>query len=273
MLTEVEVRTRQGDLLNLPLEDIDSGLIVQQIEGLDPVKATLVSSSFAQIDGEQYQSSRRETRNIKIQLGLEPNPLEDSVRGLRRQLYGFFMPETETNLRFIMDDGLNVDIVGRVESFESALFTAEPVVDISIICFDPDFVDPTPVEMSGTTVSSDAETLVEYEGTVETGIEFTLNVDRTIEEFTLYHRASDDTIRSLDFSAPLVAGDVLFISTIPGNKGATLTRAETVSSILYGISPQSVWTELTPGDNHIRVYAEGAGIPFDLKHSTKYGGL
>lgn len=273
MLTEVEVRTRQGDLLNLPLEDIDSGLIVQQIEGLEPVKATLVSSSFAQLDGEQFQSSRREFRNIKIQLGLDPNPLEDTVRDLRKKLYNFFMPESEASLRFIMEDGLNVDVVGRVESFESALFTAEPVVDISIICFDPDFVVPTSTVINGSTVSSDTETLISYQGTVETGFVFTLNVDRTIDEFTLYHRSSDDVVRSLDFSAPLVAGDVLVISTVPGNKGATLTRAGTTSSVLYGVSPQSVWSKLTPGTNRIRAYAVGAAIPYTFEYFTKYGGL
>lgn len=273
MLSKVEIRTRQGDLLNLQLDDDTSGYLVQRIEGLEPVKATLVSSGFAGVDGEQYQSSRRETRNVKIQLGLDPDPLTDSVRGLRNQLYKFFLPKSEVDLRFLMDDGLEVDISGVVETFESELFSQEPVVDVSLICFDPDFYDQTPVVLNGTTVSSTVETIVDYEGTVPSGIEFTLNVDRAVSEFTIYHRTPDDTIRILDFSAPLDAGDVLVISTVPGVKGATLNRSGTVSSILYGISPQSKWTELVPGENYLRVYAAGAGIPYEIEYVTRYGGL
>ncbi len=59
MLIKVEARTSSGALLILPLDDVSSGYVVEEIEGLDPVKATLVSSSFAQADGEQYH-----TRNV-----------------------------------------------------------------------------------------------------------------------------------------------------------------------------------------------------------------
>lgn len=272
MLTKVEVRTRQGTLLSLPLDDVSSGFIVQDVDGLGPVKATLASSGFAGLDGEQYHSSRRETRNVKIQLGLDPDPLMDSVFDLRKLLYGFFMPKSPVDLRFYEDD-LVVNISGRVESFEPAIFSAEPAVDISIICFDPDFIDPTSVELSGSTTSGSAEMLIEYDGTVDTGMIFTLNVDRAVDEFTLYHRTPSDETRILDFSSSLVAGDVLTISTVAGSKGATLVRSGTSSSVLYAISPPSSWTELEYGDNHIRVYAEGAGIPFEIEYVTRYGGL
>ena len=68
MLKRVEVVTPQGAVLDLPLGDISSSLQIESIEGLDPVKATIASSSFAQLDGAQYQSSRRETRDIKLRI-------------------------------------------------------------------------------------------------------------------------------------------------------------------------------------------------------------
>jgi Phage tail protein. len=273
MLTMVEARTPQGTLLGISLEDVTDGIIVADIEGLDPVKATIVSSSFARLDGVQYQSSRREARNIKLKLGLEPDYINNTVSDIRQRLYQFFMPKREVNLRFITSTGLSVDISGRVESFESPLFTKEPQVDISVVCFDPDLVDPTLVEVSGLTTADTTESLVTYEGSVETGITFVLNVDRVISEFTFYHRPPDNTLRSLEFATPLEAGDVLTISTIAGSKGATLKRAGVDSSVLYGISPQSNWIELMPGDNNIRVYAEGLGIPYDIEYVNKYGGL
>lgn len=273
MLTTVEVRNSQGDLLSLPLEDATAGFIVADIQGLDPVKATLVSSSFAQLDGTQYQSSRREARNIVIRLELDPDYITTSVRDLRNRLYDFFMPKAEVNLRFIMSDDLSVDIMGRVETCESPLFTQNPDIHISVMCFKPDFIDLVPVELSGETTATSTETMVPYEGTVEAGIQFVLNVDRTLTEFTFYHRPPDGSLRTLDFAAPLEDGDVLTISTVPGAKGATLTRDGTDSPILYGISPQSNWIAFSRGENHIRVYAEGDEIPFDIVYTPRYGGL
>lgn len=274
MLTLVEVRTSQGDFLSLPLHDVVEGYPVDLIEGLDPVKATLVSSSFAQMDGAQYHSSRRESRNIKIRLGLEPNyAYEELVKDLRQRLYTFFMPKTLVNLTFYLSTGLIVNIDGRVESFDSALYTQDPAVDISIICFDPDFYSPNSTSMSLLSTASEVDSLVPYIGTIETGVKFTVYVNRNLSEFTIYHRTPSNELRSMDFALTLIAGDVLEISTVPGSKYVTLTRAGVQSSVLYALSIQSSWIELMSGDNYIRLYAKGVGIPFDIVYTTKYGGL
>ncbi len=278
MLTKLDVSTSQGNLLSFQFDDDTSGYLVQNIDGLDPVKATLVSSSSAGVDGEQYQSARRETRNIKLTIGLEPDPLMDTVRGLRKRLYGYFMPKSEVTLTFYDDEGPTVNVVGRVESLEASLFTQEPAVDISIICYDPDFVDPVTVHLPASgqtlqTTSSTSDTVISYDGSVSTGTVITLNVDRTLGDFTIYHQPPNDDLRQLDFSAPLVAGDVLTISSVIGDKGVTLTRAGSQSSLLYGMSPQSSWIELMPGDNRLHIYATGAGVPYTIDYVNKYGGL
>lgn len=273
MLTKVEVRTSQGELLILPLEDVSSGFVVSDINGLDPVKATIVTSSFAQLDGSQYHSSKRESRNIILTLELRPDFAVDSVRDLRTLLYQFFMPKSEVDLRFFMLDGLTVDISGRIESFESVLFTDEPQVTISLICFDPDFYDPVPVVLAGNTTSGEEMTALEYIGSVETGVILSLNVDRDLTAFEFYHQPPNDALRSMEFALPLIAGDTLIITTSPGNKGASLVRSDVVSSVLYGVSPFSNWIELEPGSNLIRFYAEGAAVPFTLEYTNKYGGL
>jgi hypothetical protein len=273
MLTKVEARTRLGALLAFQLDDISSGFIVKEIEGLDPVKATLVSSTFALLDGSQYQSSKRENRNIKVKLGLDPDYTFDTVEDLRNRLYTFFMPKSEVDLRFYNSSNLIVSTWGRVETCESPLFTKEPQVDISIICFDPDFIDQELVELNDTTTEDETEFLIEYSGTVSTGIEFTLYPDRTIGDFTLYHRPPDGTLRALQFSGQLFADDVVKISTVPGNKSVILTRNNVDSYLLRGILPQSNWIQLLPGDNYLRAYCEGPSIPFDLSYTPRYGGL
>lgn len=273
MLTKVEVTSNQGALLSLELDDVSDGLILADVQGLDPVKATLVSSSFANLDGEQYHSSRREARNIKLQIGLEPNYVTSSVKDLRQRLYSFFMPKSEVILYFYDSDGLTVNIVGRVETCESALFTKDPAVDISIMCFEPDFIALEPTTVNGMTVSDSTELLIPYDGSVETGIKLVLPLNRALTQFTIYHRPPDGTLRTLDFAASLSTDDKVTISTIAGAKGATLTRAGSDSSLLYGISPQSNWIELQNGGNYFRLYAVGAGIPYTITYTARYGGL
>jgi hypothetical protein len=270
----VDVSTPQGDLLTFQLDDEESGFVLQNIDGLDPVKATLTSSSFAGVDGAQFQSARRETRNIVFTVGLEPNPLTDTVRGLRARLYAFFMPTTKVNLTFYDDEGPDVTISGVVEDSPSTLFTAEPAMSISIIAFDPDFLGLVLGHIGdGMTTSGTASRLIAYPGSSKTGTVITLNVNRTLSAFTIYHQPPNDDLRTLDFSAPLVSGDVLTISSVTGDKGITLNRSGTVSSRLYGMSPQSSWIELMPGDNLITFYAPGAGVPFTIDYVSRYGGL
>lgn len=273
MLTEVEVRTDQGALLSLPLQDVSEGLAISNIDGLDPVKATIVSSSFAQLDGAQYQSSRRETRNLLMTMLLEPDYAVGTARDLRNKLYSFFMTEKRVSLRFVHAGGLSVDIVGVVESFDSALFSASPEVTVSVLCFDPDFFDPDVVAVAGSTVETSVETTIDYEGSVETGITFTMTLDRDVDEFTIYHTPEDGVVRTLQFSSPLVSGSVLTIVTSPGDKSATVIDGTGERSVLYGISPYSNWINLFPGDNQVRVYAEGAAVPYTIEYTTKYGGL
>lgn len=274
MLETVEIRNTAGSLLTLPLEDVIAGYLIEEIEGLDPVKAVLTSSSSANVDGSQYQSARRDERNLKFRIGLEPDyTLNETVRSLRSRLYEYFMPKTEATFKFTLADGLEVEIKGRIESFDTAIFSKDPAVDVSVMCFDPDFIDPVPVVVEGDTVSDMTETLIDYNGTVETGMEFTLFVDRSLTDLTIYHRPPDGTVRTFNFAENMVAGDVLKISTVVGNKYLTLTRSGTTTSVLNGMSPQSNWVGLQNGNNYIRVYAEGAAIPYEISYTTRYGGL
>lgn len=274
MLTQVEVSTTQGQTLVLPLEYTDNGYLIREVEGLDPVKAVLVSSSFANQDGEQYQSSRREARNIIIKLGMIMGAA-GSVRDLRARLYSIFMPKSIVRLRFISDevDEPAVDIYGRVESCFAPLFVKEPIATISLMCHQPDFYDPVVVSIPGNTVSNVTEFQVDYSGSIETGFKFSMTLNRNLNEFTIFHRSSDNSLSTLEFSEPLLSGDTITISTVFGEKGAILTREDSNRSVLYGVTPVSNWINLFPGTNYIRVYAEGAAIPFVIEYNNKVGGL
>lgn len=273
MLTKVEAYNTRGEMLSLPLQDISGGYVVEDIDGLDPVKATIASTKFANLDGEEYQSSRREKRNILMKLGIEPDYSTTDVKTLRTALYRFFMPKSAVELHFFEDNAYFAKIVGRVESCDADPFTKDPQVNVSMLFMNSDFVAPISDVVAGTTISTTAEMPLTYNGSVETGFVFKLNVNRTMSGFTLYVRPPGGDYQAMEFAASLVAGDVLEISTVARGKYARLTRGGVQSSILWGVSPTAAWAQLFPGTNQVRVQAEGAAVPYTITYTAKYGGL
>jgi len=273
MLNEVQATSAQGSLLSLPLGEVSNGIFIKDIEGLDPVKATIVSSSVPGETGEVYLASKREARDIKFTLGLNPDFVSEEPRDVRARLYQFFMPRTFVDLKFIDSNASAVDISGMIESFEAPLFVQEPEAVLVVRCFSSDFVDQDIVNINGNTVSNTLDTTIEYTGTVETGFEFYLLVDRDIDEFSIYNTMPNGQFRQFDFAYQLHNGDQVNIISIPGQKKVQLVRAGATSSILWAKSPQSSWIDLYPGTNLFRVYAEGAPIDYLMYYNNRYGGL
>lgn len=276
MLTSIEVRTTQGGLLTLPLEDVDTGYLVRDISGLDPVKATIVTTSFATQDGASFQSSRRDTRNIVLTLGLEPDYATNTATSLRSRLYAYFMPKSSVSMTYVSDDMPDVVISGTVESFTAPPFTKDPTVIVSIICVDPDFVDQTPVPISGNSVSAITSMPLVYNGTVETGFVFNLTINRAdVSAFSLINIPPDGIQRNMDVAVanPFLVGDVLTINTNPGSKGVFLNRGGSQTSLLYALSPYSDWIQLFAGVNNIRVSAPGNPLAYTIQYFNRYGGL
>lgn len=273
MLNLVEVRTDRGLLLSLPLHDQSGGYLVKDIEGLDPVDATLTYSSMANQDDEQEQASKRVKRNIVLVLGYQPTYVNDSVKKLRDRLYGFFMPKSQVRLRFYSDDMPTVEIVGRVEKMNAPLFSRDPEARISIISAKSSFVGMDTIMFGGGTVTGNTETIQNYEGTIETGGLFRFAPNRPVSTFTVFNRLPDDSVLSQEFAFPVLAGDVVEINSVNLNKSARITRAGSTSSVLFGISPYSQWINLFPGVNRIRVVASGAAVGWSFAYTNKYGGL
>lgn len=271
MLTGIEVETPLGAVLPLNLYDTSRGFAISDIDGLDPVKATVVSSSFAKVDGSQYQSSRRESRNmvLKIDLLSKIRPAQDS----RQELYSYFMPKSWVTIRFLTDTNLVLEILGMVESFESPKFVKDTFANISIICFDPDFKDVVTTVVNGVTVSDDTDMIINYTGTVETGIVLKVYPDKIVDSFVLFHTDPSGVVRTLDYDGVIFPNQVLTINTISGQKKATVFSNGAEDSHLWEISPFSNWTELFRGENKIRIVTSYGPVPYTIEYVTRYGGL
>lgn len=279
MLEQVQIVSKNGSYLRLPLGDQSSGITVESIQGLEPVKATLSSSNYATRDGEYFHASRRGSRNILLGLGLDPRYGGGSVSALRRELYSTLSPEMKVDMTFTMAGEPPVVISGVVESLDTPMFTKSPMAMASIVCYDPDFVDPIEVWSSGEGYSGDYIDWrpVEYEGSVPTGfrLELDMNTNGSGEGFVVYviHPNGDEL--TLEFRAPLQGGDSVHISTVPGSKYATLIRNGSESSILYGVSPQAQWGYFMPGLNYfaVKVTGDTEQSYYEYYYNKRYGGL
>lgn len=273
MLHTVEVTSSQGELLSLPFEDSSSGFAVKDIEGLDPVPAQLVSSSFANMDGEQYQSSRREKRNIIITIRLDPDHSITSVRQLRAHLYNFFMPKSEVGLKFLMTGETPLLISGRVETFDANLFVKEPEATISIINYNPDFYEEFPILINTASTTTSDYLTHNYQGTIDTGLTIKVTVTTAMPNgFMVSVRLPGGAVENLQYNDPLEVGDILTIVTDRGSKSVEKTSNSITESFLYKVTPQSAWIRFYPGINQIRVQGTGAAL-VEVSYTNKYGGL
>jgi len=275
MLTLVEVTNPLGSTLQLPLLDSSAGYVVEDIEGLDPVTATLTTSSLAQVDGATPQNAQRTTRNITMTLGLQPDFVTNSVQSLRSALYDYLITKANVKMGFYLDGSLFAITSGQVEDFQNTMFSADPAVDISIICYDPDFYAPSQTSQSGDTVSDTTTMDVVYPGTTETGVIFTLNVNATITGgLTVYNTAPDNSLQKMFIDGDYISGDVVTVNTIPLQKAVTLTRSGLQSSLLAELDPTATWISLKKGTNKFRsVVAGGGSIPYTVAFTPKFGAI
>lgn len=272
MLETIKATNELGQTATVSLLDQNGGFLVKNVDGLDPVDAILASSSFALLDGETEQSVRRGARDIIMTFGLLDGYTSFSIKELRDQLYNFFMTKRKVVLTFT-EDGEDYLIGGTVEKCAPNRFSKDPEVVITVRCEKPDFLNPEPVVLNGVTVNTNVTIPIWYAGTSPTGVDLTVNIDRSLTDITLYVTDGGGTTQSFLVSSQFQAGDVLEISTSQGEKQVVLVRSNTRTSLLYAVSPYAQWVQLKPGQNQIRVYALGNPMNWHMEYLERYGAL
>lgn len=273
MLSHVEVTNPQGNVFTLPIGESSVGLYVEDIQGLEPSDATIVSSDYAALDGAQYQSSRFEKRNMVFRLGLDPDFIDVTADEIRETLYTWFMPRSRISFRFFFTQGYSRSTSGMVEDFDHDRFSKELEVSIPVICFDPYFYDSDGYQLvEGETVSDGSFITLPYIGNAPTGIFLSLPITREVGlvQLTLQHGESSE---QLEFIRPMTDADILYIESTPGKKSIRLNRLGFDLKMLGAMSPYSDWPLLHKGDNQFRVYVEGAPMPYTVQYQIRDAGI
>jgi phage-related protein len=251
---------------------------VTNIDGLEPVKASVGMSPLGSVDGSAYVGSSIPSRNIV--LTLHPNPDWDNYTHevLRRLIYSYFMPKEPTRLVFYSDDLPTVHIDGIVESVEVNLFSNDPEFLVSIICPDPYFTAHTPVTVSGQSVrTGGAVENIDYQGNVEAGIYVKVSFASGAAPTKIGIQVGSPLITFFDVDASVSSTLYFEMSSVPMSKYVHNVNLSTgvITNLLSKVRMKegSQWPLLQPGESDFSVITDQGVQDWELIYSERFGGL
>jgi hypothetical protein len=253
---------------------------IRNIDGLDPVVASVGTTPYGSSDGEAYTGSNVLSRNIVLTLHPNPDWTNYSPEALRRLLYSYFMPKQLVRLAFLSDDMQDVDIRGVVESFAANQFSKDPEYLASIICPDPYFSATEPIILTGNAGDPDLD--IEYGGNIPGGIQVEVDWSSGTNPTTISIEIGNPDLSSFEVDAPNIvsANNYFRMSSVPRSKyvenvytsGANKGK---IISLLSNVTVQegSTWPMLQPGTNSFAVVTDHGVQSWKLAYFEKYGGL
>lgn len=233
---------------------------ILSITGLTPASATINTDVVATADGEIFNSSRVNMRNIVITISYRRD-----VETNRIALYQFFKTKQYVKL-YYTNNHRNVYIEGYVETFEGDLFRNGQQAQISILCPQPYFKDiediatdfvsvvnafEFPVEfpeagIEFSTVSSYVEKVITNIGDEETGVIIELHARGTAINPALYNLTTGEQFL---IKYEMSQGDIITINTNSGQKEILLNSDGTITNLINKVNRGSNWFKLISGDN------------------------
>lgn len=257
-------------------DPIESDFIqVTNIDGIDPVTASIDVVSSGNVDGAISLDPKVPTRNIVMTLRPNPNWTTWTFEQIRKFIYSYFIPKNTIQLIFDSDEiGVLVEIFGVVESCTANPFSKDPEYNISLICADPFFTTVDPIVVTGTIIDPSnwtaEKSTIQCNGNIPIGIELKLPNGFNAEIYVQTGDSPDSTFHVID-----VIYEILAINSIPLHKyiREVSTSDGSFTNKLSKLQLGSRWPILTPGDNSFAVMGPSVGFSWELTYYEKYGGL
>jgi hypothetical protein len=258
-----------------PLGRAETDLVhIRNIEGLGPVNAAINTTPLGSLDGNIFVGSSVASRNIVLTLAPNPDWSTWTYEKLRQLIYTYFMPKKMVRLVFETDEFSPVEIFGYIESNEPKIFSKDGEIQVSVICPYPYFTSVDPVVMTGTTY--DDAIVVDYEGTVESGVVVEMHYVSGVAQTGALVRIGDELGPSMYVYTTIDATNYYKMSSIPGQKYIQLVNVSTgvITNLLSEVEAGSIWPAFQPGENTVLVTGAG-GSPSDwtLTYYNRFGGL
>jgi hypothetical protein len=282
VLTEVKAYSAWQSAPTLPLSEFgraETDLIqIRNIDGLDPVKASVNTSPLGSVDGSSFTGSNVISRNIVLTLHPNPNWKDWSYEGLRRLLYSYFMPKRPTRLVFYSDDIPPVEISGIVESCDVNPFSSDPELLVSIICPDPYFTALEPEVITGQSVRPEGViATIEYDGTIEAGIHVKVTEVSGPAPTVIGVQIGDPLISYFTVATTVSSTKYFEMSSIPMLKYVQTVEIGTgiITNLLSKVTIRegSAWPILEPGEQDFSIITDQGVQDWELTYFERFGGL
>lgn len=279
----LSVQNAAGNLLELTNNE---NYNVIKVTGLNPASATINTKSVTNLDGQKFNSSKVNMRNIVLTV-LPVEPVDEN----RIALYEYF--KVKQFVRIYYKNKLrDVYIDGYVETFEDDFFTNPQNIQISIICPKPYFKSldygisnfltivnlfesPFSIPEEGMAVSErlDNFTLdITNRGDVSTGIILHGIFTGNVSGLTIWDKL---TKARMAIEYEFDAGDELYIDTNKGQKSITLSRSGEKINLINYLADGSTWLILEPGINsyeYTTTYGQ-TNVELSIEHTDLYQGV
>lgn len=282
MLTMVRAYNSSPDPLIMPLTlagRSDADIIqLANIDGLDPVKASISTTPLASGRGVSFGGSNVDVRNLVLTLIPVPDWENWTISKIRNFIYKYFMPEMPVRFEFESDDLPPVEISGYVETCVPNIFSKDPEIQVSVICPDPDFVAIDPTVINGHT--NDATLALNYDGTVDTPITVRIpqsSVSNPPNNITIHVRDGEPEFKVTLSSDVVTAGKYFEMNSATGQKYVqnVAVPSGAITNLLSKLTSDSVWPVLKPGANKFKVSGEASTgvVDWTLTYFERFGGL
>lgn len=303
MLKSFTIINHVGESMKLELtRPEDSGYIIESVDGLGPVKATINVTEVITNDGGIYNSARSSIRNLVFHLKYLQTDTE-SIEDIRQKSYKFF-PLKKSIKVLIETDNRSLSCEGYIESNEQDIFSKQTGCQISIVCPDPylyttelnvkNLSDVQPMfefpfenlsltepKLELSRIFKKAQHEIIYYGEVDIGVSILIHARGEVNNITL-HNLNTRELMAIDTDkiatltgVPFGVGDTILINTKKNNKRILLVRNGEKYNILNCLRRDSKWFVLTKGINNFAYTAESGSENLELifSNETIYDGV
>jgi len=301
MIESFVITNHLGESMTMELRNPDnSGFQVLSVDGLGPSKAEIAVTEMSGQDGADFNSARANTRNVVFRLGFLPKP---DIETIRQKSYKYFPLRRPIRIQ-INATNRQAYVYGYVESNEPDIFSERESCIISVLCprahvydiyeqitnfsskinlFEFPFSNESLVSplIEFSEFGTESEKNIVYEGGMPVGIVITIHATGPANDVVM---TDSDTLETLSIDSAvlismtgsdIIAGDEIVISTVKGNKYATLTRSSVDYNILNALGANPTWFEIDRGDNRFAFSADSglSNLLFEISNEIAYEGI
>lgn len=278
MLTVVRAYSSWRSAPTMLLDDTgraETDLIqIRNIDGLDPVKATVNTSLYGSVDGASYVGGSVAGRNLVLTIHPNPNWDNWTYEALRKLLYSYFMSKRSIRLVFESDDMAPVEISGIVEDVAVNPFNKDQEIQVSIVCPNPYFSSVDPVVLTGQSNMSQP-VVIDYKGTIETGFKVKVTYVSGTAPTTIEVQVGEPQVTDLVVSSGVDASNYYEMNSVAMRKYVQNINigSGVITNILPKVLEGSTWPLFQPGENEFLVITNQGVQDWELTYFEQFGGL